>query len=465
MDDLNRKVTAIDSGGGGVPHHDGPISIAALLDETAMTSLQWITVTLCALVTFLDGYDMQLVSLIVPTLSQQWHIPPAGFGGVLTAGVLGISSAAAFIAPLGDKLGRRPLLIAAFLLVGLASIATAYCTTLDELLICRLATGLGLGTSLPNATALTAEFSPARWRSRLLVVMYANTGVGAIVAGFTTPALMGAFGWQSVFLLGGFMPLACCGLLFWKLSESAPFLFAKNPRHPALASILRRIRPDIQLNQLAHHEGALRKYGFKDVFSERFRAATLLLWLVYFFITFVLYVLISWLPTLLRGQGWSTPHAIMGAVTLSIGGVTAGAVQGWFADRGYAAEALLTGFVVATLALFCFSFIPPSFPNWYSAHHHGRHRHLRRCFCIVGAVGAYISFGNACHRSRICVCGRACRSSAGAAGRIAPSGAWPFRHSCSDVPHHSNDLMHDSSDWVFRALAANRRLMLAIKRY
>jgi MFS transporter, AAHS family, 4-hydroxybenzoate transporter len=364
MHDLNRKVTALDSGGGGVPHHDGPISIATLLDETAMTSLQWITVTLCALVTFLDGYDMQLISLIVPTLSQQWHIPPAGFGGVLTAGVLGISSAAAFIAPLGDKLGRRPLLIAAFLLVGLASIATAYCTTLDELLICRLATGLGLGMSLPNATALTAEFSPARWRSRLVVVMYANTGVGAIVAGFTTPALMAAFGWRSVFLLGGFMPLACCGLLFWKLSESAPFLFAKNPRHPGLASILRRVRPDIQLNQLAHREGALRKYGFKDVFSERFRAATLLLWLVYFLITFVLYVLLSWLPTLLRGQGWSASHAIMGAVTLSIGGVTAGAVQGWVADRGYGAEALLTGFVVATLALFCFSFIPPSFPNW-----------------------------------------------------------------------------------------------------
>jgi AAHS family 4-hydroxybenzoate transporter-like MFS transporter len=340
------------------------VPLANLLDEGRITSIQWRTVFLCACVTLVDGFDLQLASLVVPTVAQEWNISSSSFGGVLSAGILGLALAAAFIAPLGDKFGRRPVIILGFLVVALGSLATATSTNLTELLIWRFVTGLGLGASLPNATALTAEFTPARIRSRLLVAMYACTGVGAILAGFTAPAIMAATDWQTLFIVGGVIPLVGSALLFWKLPESLPFLYIRNPRHPALQVTLKAIRPDLDIANLTHTDGERKKVGVKQVLSSRYRAATLLLWVVYFLATFVLYVLLSWLPTLLRAAGWSSSGAIMGAVTLSIGGVVAGIGQGWLADRGWAVPALLGGFVTTALALIAFTFVPSSFGAW-----------------------------------------------------------------------------------------------------
>src|SRR5688572_25873972 len=78
----------------------------------------------------------------------------------------------AFLAPLGDRWGRRPVIISFLAVVGVASLGSALADGLTDFVIWRFIMGLGLGASLANATALTSEISPARSRARLITLMF-----------------------------------------------------------------------------------------------------------------------------------------------------------------------------------------------------------------------------------------------------------------------------------------------------
>lgn len=66
---------------------------------------------------------------------------------------------------LGDRLGRKVAFIASVFLFGMATLAVAMAHGVGEVSLYRFLAGLGLGGALPAATALIAEFTPARDRS------------------------------------------------------------------------------------------------------------------------------------------------------------------------------------------------------------------------------------------------------------------------------------------------------------
>ena len=101
---------------------------------------------------------------------------------------------AAFLAPLGDRFGRRTMLVVSLLAVGIGALACAAAESVTQLALFRFITGVGLGVSMPNAIALTADYAPRRHRSALVTAMYCNTATGAMMAGLSAPWLRGA-GW------------------------------------------------------------------------------------------------------------------------------------------------------------------------------------------------------------------------------------------------------------------------------
>ena len=340
------------------------LDFATLLDTRPMTGVQWLAISLCALVAFLDGFDIQIASLVVPAISTDWGLAPSSFGLVLAAALIGMAFAMAAIAPLGDRFGRRPLIIAGFLVVGIGSCASAFCHSIETLIICRLFTGLGLGASLPNATALTSEFAPARYRSRILVAVYANMGLGGIVGGFITPAILEAAGWRGVFLAGGSIPFVLCVVMGLLLPESVPFMLRQAHSHRRMIPTFARMWPDIDWRTLAVQKKYGRKVRIGDVLAPLYRTSTILLWFIYTIVTFLVYLLLSWLPILLISAGWSVSEAVNGTVTLAIGGIVAGGLQGWYADKGHAIGALIASFLVSAFAFLSFAIIPPDHSIW-----------------------------------------------------------------------------------------------------
>src|SRR5688500_2025233 len=105
-------------------------------------TLRFVSLVLLAGVFTMEGFDIAAMSIAVPRLEGALGLAPASFGWVFTAMLIGLGAGGALIAPLGDRFGRRALIVAGCLATGLATLATATATTVTEFLIWRLFTGL-----------------------------------------------------------------------------------------------------------------------------------------------------------------------------------------------------------------------------------------------------------------------------------------------------------------------------------
>ncbi len=343
-----------------------PTGIGRLIDERPVSRLQWRVFLLCALVMLLDGYDLQAMPLAVPSLVADWALPRERFGYALSAALVGVGLGAAFLAPLGDRHGRRPVLILAMLEVGIASLATAHAGSLESLIAWRFITGLGMGACIPNATALTSEYAPASRRAKLLTLANCNLAVGAFIAGFLAPPLIAQWGWHGIFHVGGVAPIVLAGALWLWLPESVRFLHARRPQDPAIAAITRRLAPDVApASVVPDPQPAADRQPFAALFTPDRRLGTALLWTVFALNLGCLYMLMSWLPTLLADAGWPPASALRGGVTIQAGGILGGLALSWYVDRGRTVAAMSGVYAIAVASLALFVAIPAESPVWW----------------------------------------------------------------------------------------------------
>ena len=347
------------------PKSGTKIEISQLIDQRSLSSLQIVVMVLSALVVWLDGYHIQSMALVVPTLSAQWSIKSTDFSLVLASALIGIALGGAFIGPLGDRWGRRPLLIYTMAVVGLASIGTGYAASMTQLILWRFLTGLGLGASLTNATALTSDYVPTKRRAALVTLMFCGVPIGAFTSGFVAPLIIPAFGWQGMFTIGGVVPLLLCIVLAAAIPESIKLLLASRPKDPRIPRILARLVPEIDAQNVYAKKSEIRRQSVFELVREPYRKGTLLLWLVFVLNMFILYLLVNWLPTLLRAQGWAAAQASQGAVMIQAGGVLGGLILSWCVDRGKTVKGMISAYAITAVAFGLFSVLSSAGPSWW----------------------------------------------------------------------------------------------------
>jgi len=301
---------------------------------------------LCALVMIIDGYDLTAMSLAVPHLVREWGVPPSHFGIALSAAVPGLGAGALLLAPLGDRWGRRPVVIVSTIAIALATLGTATAGSVTELALWRLLTGTALGACLPNVTALVAELAPQHRRAGLLTIVSCGVSVGAILAGVLAPPLVDAGGWELIFTgSGAFTVLLALPLFLW-IPESPKFLAA---RGPGAAQAERPAAP---------------RFSLLAPFSRAHRFAMLVFAGLFLLNSTALYMITSWLPTILPKAGFSLADAARMAAIVQGGGLAGGLILSWFLDRGKTVVALMTGYGLVAAALIAFSFLPPALASW-----------------------------------------------------------------------------------------------------
>jgi AAHS family 4-hydroxybenzoate transporter-like MFS transporter len=342
------------------------VEIDKLIDERPLSGMALRVILLCSFVIFLDGYDIQTLAVTINWLSAEWGLTRADFTLPQTAALIGYAFSAAVVAGYGDRLGRRPVLLAATAVMGLASLGTALSENINQLAVWRFFTGMGFGASVPNATAITSEFVPLRRRAALITVMYANIALGAVLAGFAAPPIYAALGWHAVFIAGGVGPLLIFVLLWFGLPESVRFLMEKRPGDPRIAKTVARLAPDIDAHNvtLAKRSGVERQ-SVLALLAPVYRARTLLLWLGVALNLFSLFFLISWLPALLNTAGWSPTAASRGGVMLQIGGIISGLIMARFVDRGKTVPAMVTAYFITAVSLGLFLVLPSDSGSWW----------------------------------------------------------------------------------------------------
>ena len=162
---------------------------------------RWWALGALALSVLVVGLDLTVLNLALPTLGADLHASTSDLQWFVDAYSLVLAAALLPAGLLGDRFGRKKLLIAALILFGLASLACAYSHTSGELMAARAVLGLGAAVILPLSIAvIPVLFTPQERQKAIAVVM------GAVFIGYPLGPILGGwlldtFWWGSVFLI------------------------------------------------------------------------------------------------------------------------------------------------------------------------------------------------------------------------------------------------------------------------
>jgi AAHS family 4-hydroxybenzoate transporter-like MFS transporter len=342
---------------------DASVNITQLIDGRKLGGFQKMTALLCAAIIFVEGFNTQAPGYIAPALRQSWGLGPADLGGFFAAGLFGLLLGAVFIAPLADRIGRRPLLLGCVPFLSVCAILTAFSTSLTMLDIARFLTGLGIGGAMPNAVALTSEYSPHHRRSLMVAVIFTGFVLGAVAVGLSSTWLVPEYGWEAVPLVGGILGIVLTPVLFLTLPESVRFLVLRGKDDAEAQSLIRRLAPDLgpAPKRLILGETPSGTISVMALFRDGRAKRTVLLWIIYFMSLLDLFLLANWLPTEMQALGVSESVALIIGALFQFGGVF-GLIFGWLADRRGSSFALVSAFLCGAVCVAAVGFAGANLP-------------------------------------------------------------------------------------------------------
>ena len=330
------------------------INIADLLENSRIGPLQVRVFILCMVCLIMDGFDVQVMGYVGPAIVSDWKIDRSQLGPVFAAANSGVLIGALALSMLADKIGRRPVLVGATLAFSALTILTAYAQTIEQLLWLRFIGGIPMGCIIPNATALVGEFSPKGRRVTLMMCITVGFTGGALLAGVVALWLIPAFGWRSVFIFGGAIPLVIGLVMAWGLPESLQFLAVQKRRLDQLARWLRQLDPRLAIDsatQFIANEESRAGVPIVQLFHEGRGPTTILLWLVNFTNILILYSLSNWLPTIVTGMGYTLQTANLIGTVLQVGGLLGTFGLAWLIARKGFLPTLAVTFALATASI------------------------------------------------------------------------------------------------------------------
>lgn len=294
------------------------------------------TVAACVCAAFCEGFDLQAAGVAAAGIAAEFRPTPEQLGTFFSASSLGLFAGALIGGRLSDSLGRKRTLIIAIALFGLFSILTTLAGDIQMLAWIRLATGAGLGGALPNLLALVNESSAPTRRRANVALMYCGMPFGGALASLLS-MVSAPEHWRWIFAAGGAAPLLLAPAMVWLVCESPQF--AQRSRVPSTARMPRS--------------------GSVVAIFEAGRAVpTLLLWISSFLGLLILYLLLSWLPTLLVGSGFSKAEAAGAQVAFNVGAGLAALLLGQLLESRFRHVTVLVTFIAVPLTVLALSKSP-----------------------------------------------------------------------------------------------------------
>lgn len=280
------------------------------------------------LAAMIEGFDLQAAGVAAPKLGPAFGLEPAQMGLFFSSATFGLIFGALSGGVIADRYGRRAGLALSLVVFGLFSIATAWAASFEQLVVMRFLTGVGLGGALPNLISIAAESVAADRRGRAVAIMYAGVPLGGAIA--SGVAMLGLHDdWQSIFVVGGILPLLLVGPLYLLM---APFRVV--------------------------HDAAVPASRWRALFAPGTTGNTLLLWSAFFFGLVVVYLLLNWLPQLLVSLGFARDQASLVQVLFNIGGAAGSVIGGRLLDGERPATASAGMFAALMVAIALLASVP-----------------------------------------------------------------------------------------------------------
>lgn len=121
---------------------------------------------------------------------------------------------------LGDRWGRKRLLVAGLILFGLASVASAYSQSPEQLILARSIMGIGAAAVMPSTLAIITNVFEPKERGRAIGIWVASVGLAIVIGPVLGGGLLETFWWGSVFLINAPVIVLGVVLVLWLVPES-----------------------------------------------------------------------------------------------------------------------------------------------------------------------------------------------------------------------------------------------------
>ena len=271
-----------------------------------MKNQQYTTILICFLMNMLDGMDVMVVSYAAPNISKNWLVSPQSLGVVFSAGLLGMSIGAIFLAPQADKIGRKMMIIICNILMSLSVFFTSWADSVELLTVFRIISGIGIGGMLASTATLTAENAPKESKDFWVSFVMSGYPIGAVLSGLAAAYVIPQYGWQSMFKIAGIISFVTLPIIYLFLKESPEYLQESKKTYPVSMTVL---------------------------ITDKYQKSTIGLWVAIFMAFATLYFLTTWIPKLASATGLSVELSIYAGTVFNLGAFCGIVSQGYFSSK------------------------------------------------------------------------------------------------------------------------------------
>ncbi|WP_435282721.1 MFS transporter [Streptomyces koelreuteriae] len=318
--------------------------------------LALLVVALCWLAVLFDGLDMFIYGSVLPHMlaERALGITPDQAGDLGSYATFGMLIGALAAGTVADRIGRKKLMVGCVALFSLASGLCAIANGIAVFGLGRTLAGIGLGGLLPTAISMVSDYAP-RGRGALTIgLLMTAHHTGGILSAYVALWVVEPLGWRAAFWVC-VAPLLFVPVLAKFLPESLGFLLAKGRTEEAHALASRYA---VELPPAKPDDGApaaSRWASLAHLFHGGEWIQTLLYWIASFGGLLLVYGVATWLPTLMRGEGYELGSALTFVVLFNLGGIVGMLIAGRAADRFGAPRISAIWFALTAVGVFLLS--------------------------------------------------------------------------------------------------------------
>jgi MFS transporter, AAHS family, 3-hydroxyphenylpropionic acid transporter len=230
------------------------------------------------------------MGVAAPRLAPEFGLSRGQMGWVFAISNIGLVFGAAFGGWLADRVGRKPVFIAAVATFGLFTLGVALASNFPMLFLLRFLAGVGFGGALPNMMAIATELSAPRKRAQTAAIMFCGMPIGGGFSALLTQVLRPDVDWRVLFVVGGVLPMLLLPALWLWMAET--------------------LRP-------SEHKVEKRDWWDDVLFGGGRKWPTLLLWTAFLPTVLILYLILNWLSSLVVAKGFAATVAPQSAIAFN----------------------------------------------------------------------------------------------------------------------------------------------------
>ncbi|NTA83768.1 MFS transporter [Agrobacterium tumefaciens] len=312
-----------------------------------------------------EAIDAGIIAFLLPSLRSLWNLTSVETGLLASATYIGFLVGALIAGAVGDRYGRRNVMMWALVLFCTASLASAFVNDWHSFFVLRAIGGIGMGAEAAIIAPYLSEFVGAKHRGGFTASLAAFFSFGFVISALIGYAVVPNFedGWRYALVITA---LPVVFVLWWRqaLRESPRWLVSRGRTDEADA-IVNSIEAEFQARgiPLPSPEPELLKAqiapgnfmeNFKALWSPKIRRMTIMTWILWISVTFSVYAFMTWIPSLLLERGMTLTRSFSFSIL-----IYAAQIPGYFSaaylcekiGRPYLIVLFMSGATVAALSL------------------------------------------------------------------------------------------------------------------